>query len=609
MAISGALTGALPVVPSSSLFDSILHPYRPLEERIQHLGEGILLNEQERNDLRKGVSLCHRWIFKPQGVQASFHNLPIENVKQIVEGILVDALEKDVAKELKRFLEILSNKQIQALAGLSSEEQVILERNIKAALKDHALQNLSKVGKAFWKEILPELKWLFNHVVSMFVSLTGVDEIMPEKTFDNRINMYYAQSRIEFYGKMILLPTTIFAIIGNYVPNASLAALVTTLFVSSALVFVGLYKRYLRPCPQETYLLKNMLLDKSKEEEPRFKRLELYRQIENAFKSGKGVLLVGEPGSGKTSVMQGFARNVRNGSSGQLSKKLQFFTANANVFKGAETLNHLEEMFGFWRKEVAFYLEEFHALFKKDAFNGDTSDSLKTFCDRFPYVSGSTTTQEYEKYIANIPTIRRRFVVVNLPKEMSKEEIEACLFQFLHTKQPHLDITAKVMDKVYSEAPKFKKNTSGVDAAIALLSSSISKVTDQHFEELQKEIDQKEMNVAALQQKMTATNSQDATELSKLQTLQKNLADQKQLLKNKMEQLAKVRKIEKVYLALKQNSYRFADQPKLERTWLVNEALLKTYDTAIRKERVKLGLAPCLNEALIDQVVQNEGEA
>lgn len=599
--------------PVNQIINAVLTPFSNytsnpsrLERDIQRLGQAQL-TQQDWSTLRTGLSTARRWFFVPSNVRNSFQSLSVEKVRTIVDGILTHALEEDVSATLNQFLQVLNTRQLQELAGLDTDEKLQLEIRIKAHLKDEALIGLfSKRSQTLWKECWPEAKGFIYYILELAVSLSGVDDLAPERSGrHNQVSSGEAQYRLKMYMDFILYPATLFGLVMTYVKNVPTALAITAMTLTSAIAFISIYKRFLRPCPQTCYGLENLLIDQNKTQNPNYFRLSIFREMDKAFASNKGVLLIGDAGVGKTSIMQGYVRRIRQGKGSALSSKIQFFSGNAETYKGYEGFAYLREKFKFWSKEAGFFIDEFHTIVQNDDEVGNKSTAFKTFADVFPIIAGATTYKEYKEFLEGNETIERRLIPIFV-NQMEPEDIIPALYHFLHCKQPELDITSDVIEKIYNEAPRFKPVTSRIDAAIALLSLAISKVTDQTFPDLQNELDKYQMDLDALKQRMLHTGSHSSQDEEDLARLETKINELRSTLETKKAQGEKIRKIERVYLALKQKSYQLAPQandPSRRKAWLANEAALKEYDRLIRVERVKAGLAPSLNAQLIEEIM------
>ncbi|RKG59646.1 ATP-dependent Clp protease ATP-binding subunit [Corallococcus sp. AB011P] len=137
--------------------------------------------------------------------------------------------------------------------------------------------------------------------------------------------------------------------------------------------------------------------------------------------------LLGEPGVGKTAVVEGVAQRLM-GLRGTLAEKILVELDMATLVAGtqlrgsfSEKLNALKEEVRRAEGRVVVFIDEIHTLVGAGSTGEgpqDAANELKTAMARgeFPCI-GATTHDEYRKFIAADPALERRFtpVVVNEP--------------------------------------------------------------------------------------------------------------------------------------------------------------------------------------------------
>lgn len=143
-------------------------------------------------------------------------------------------------------------------------------------------------------------------------------------------------------------------------------------------------------------------------------------------------ILLGEPGVGKTAVVEGFAQRIVKGEIPEILKGKRVLTVDiADMLAGAKYRGEFEERFtNFLKaatadKNIILFVDELHTIMGAGAGNDsqlDASNMLKPLLARGSLqIIGATTSDEYRKYIEKDGALARRFqpVIVEEPSEES----------------------------------------------------------------------------------------------------------------------------------------------------------------------------------------------
>src|SRR5438876_2888736 len=142
-------------------------------------------------------------------------------------------------------------------------------------------------------------------------------------------------------------------------------------------------------------------------------------------------VLVGEPGVGKTAVVEGLAQRISNGDVPELLKNKQIYTLDlAALVAGSKYRGEFEERLKKVMKEITqrgdiiLFIDELHNLVGAGAAEGaiDAASILKPALARGELQTiGATTLDEYRKYLERDSALERRFQQIRVD-EPSQEE-------------------------------------------------------------------------------------------------------------------------------------------------------------------------------------------
>ncbi|HSB00347.1 MAG TPA: ATP-dependent chaperone ClpB, partial [Anaerolineales bacterium] len=138
--------------------------------------------------------------------------------------------------------------------------------------------------------------------------------------------------------------------------------------------------------------------------------------------------LIGEPGVGKTAIVEGLAQRIINGDVPEGLKKRRLFQLDMSALvAGAKFRGEFEERLKAVLKEITesagdiiLFVDEMHTVVGAGAAEGamDAGNMLKPMLARGElHMIGATTLDEYRKYVEKDPALERRFqpVIVEEP--------------------------------------------------------------------------------------------------------------------------------------------------------------------------------------------------
>jgi ATP-dependent Clp protease ATP-binding subunit ClpC len=144
--------------------------------------------------------------------------------------------------------------------------------------------------------------------------------------------------------------------------------------------------------------------------------------------------LIGEPGVGKTAVIEGLAQKIVSGDVPEPLKKMRLVSVDlSSVVAGSKFRGEFEERMQkiidevLKAKNVILFIDEIHTIVGAGSAEGatDASNILKPYLARGELqLIGATTLKEYKKYIEKDAALERRFQPVNVGEPTEDETLE-----------------------------------------------------------------------------------------------------------------------------------------------------------------------------------------
>src|ERR687887_663069 len=145
-------------------------------------------------------------------------------------------------------------------------------------------------------------------------------------------------------------------------------------------------------------------------------------------------VLVGEPGVGKTAVVEGLAQRIANGDVPELLKNKQIYTLDlAALVAGSKYRGEFEERLKKVMKEITqrgdiiLFIDELHNLVGAGAAEGaiDAASILKPALARGELQTiGATTMDEYRKYLERDSALERRFQQIRVDEPTVDDTVQ-----------------------------------------------------------------------------------------------------------------------------------------------------------------------------------------
>lgn len=202
--------------------------------------------------------------------------------------------------------------------------------------------------------------------------------------------------------------------------------------------------------------------------------------------------LIGEPGVGKTAIVEGLAKNIIDQNVPEMLKNKKIFSLDlTSIIAGAKYRGDFEDRLKKClvevkkSEDVILFIDEIHTIVGAGAAEGaiDAANILKPILARGEIqLIGATTLDEYRKYIEKDAALERRFSPI-IVDEPNKEETKEILLGIKEKYEEHhnVKINNEVIDEVVKLSSRYINDRHMPDKAIDLLDEAASKVRMKTF--------------------------------------------------------------------------------------------------------------------------------
>jgi ATP-dependent Clp protease ATP-binding subunit ClpC len=257
-------------------------------------------------------------------------------------------------------------------------------------------------------------------------------------------------------------------------------------------------------------------------------------------------VLIGEPGVGKTAVVEGLAQRITNADVPELLKGKQIYTLDlAALVAGSKYRGEFEERLKKVMKEITqrgdiiLFIDELHNLVGAGAAEGaiDAASILKPALARGELQTiGATTLDEYRKYLERDSALERRFQQIRVD-EPTTEETEQILKGLRDRYESHhkVDITDEALTAAAELADRYISDRFLPDKAIDLIDEAASRMRIRSmtappvYRELEEEIEE------TRRAKEAAIEAQEFEKAANLRDTERQLTNKKRDLEEQWE--------------------------------------------------------------------------
>jgi ATP-dependent Clp protease ATP-binding subunit ClpC len=257
-------------------------------------------------------------------------------------------------------------------------------------------------------------------------------------------------------------------------------------------------------------------------------------------------VLIGEPGVGKTAVVEGLAQRITNADVPELLKGKQIYTLDlAALVAGSKYRGEFEERLKKVMKEITqrgdiiLFIDELHNLVGAGAAEGaiDAASILKPALARGELQTiGATTLDEYRKYLERDSALERRFQQIRVDQPTTEETVQILKGLRDRYEQHHkVEITDEALEAAAELADRYISDRQLPDKAIDLIDEAASRMRIKSmtsppvYRELEEEIEETRRS------KEAAIEAQEFEKAANLRDQERKLTNRKRELEEQWE--------------------------------------------------------------------------
>jgi ATP-dependent Clp protease ATP-binding subunit ClpB len=336
-------------------------------------------------------------------------------------------------------------------------------------------------------------------------------------------------------------------------------------------------------------------------------------------------VLIGEPGVGKTAIVEGLAQRIVAGDVPETLKKKQMVALDlGGMLAGAKYRGEFEDRLKAVLREieesagtVVLFIDELHTLVGAGAAEGaiDASNMLKPALARGELrCIGATTLNEYKKYIEKDAALERRFQPVFVG-EPSVEDTIAILRGLKEKYEVHHGV--RIMDAALVSAAvlshRYIADRFLPDKAVDLIDEAASRLRIE-IDSMPQEIDEVERRITQLEiERQALAKEIDKASLERLEALKNELADLREKSAQMKLQWQQEREIISSIRAIKEKIEKTkSEEQNAERLGDLGKAAELRYGTLVQLEKelsqqnVKLAQLQSIRKFLKEEVDEED---
>ncbi len=219
---------------------------------------------------------------------------------------------------------------------------------------------------------------------------------------------------------------------------------------------------------------------------------EIKKVAEILSSSARNVLLIGEPGSGKTSIVRGLSHKIVGGVQYPALKFKRLVSMDtgsliAGTKSAGDISDRINRIFDEVKKsgDIIVFIDEIHSLVTASTDSGSEASNIFSLLEKqlqsnIQFI-GATNVENYRKYIEPNGAFSRLFERVDIPESPPQDTLEILKFVTKHTEnENHISVTYPALLKIIELSEKLIHERVLPDKAIDILNRTASAVTHAH---------------------------------------------------------------------------------------------------------------------------------
>ena len=270
-------------------------------------------------------------------------------------------------------------------------------------------------------------------------------------------------------------------------------------------------------------------------------------------------ILIGDPGVGKTAIIEGLAQRIVDGKVPFVMKEKTIVSLDlASMIAGTkyrgDSEDRLKKLFGELeqREDVVLFIDEFHMVLGAGASEGsmDAANILKPILAKGDIqIIGATTIDEYRKHVEKDQALTRRMQPVHV-EEPNKDDTIKIIEGLKDKYEDHhkVEITDEAIKAAVDLSQRYIQDRFLPDKAIDVIDEACSKERIKNYKENKNQVSKKEILDKLIEEKNMAINEQNFEKAASLrdqinetrEKLEKEKNEDKKDLKISFDEVAKI---------------------------------------------------------------------